>query len=289
MFTIQKVPSKSKNLLSVLLSLFISLTAFCQTNSYEIYALKFATLNFKMPISFSAVGSTSTDSTGICYMVYLLKGNNGRTILVDAGFTETPAMYNMQAFTYIQPDSVLKLININPTDITDLIITHPHWDHIGGIDLFPKAMLWMQEKDYNYFVGAAWQKEGDNSGFNSKDVYKIIQKNINKQLTLVKGDSVEIIPGIRVFTGSRHTYESQYVLVGSGSDKVIIASDNSWYYYNLTSLLSIPITFDQKAYIENLKRMKSMVKNIDMIIPGHDPLVFSKFPKVAEGVVKIKN
>ena len=32
-----------------------------------------------------------------------------------------------------------------------------------------------------------------------------------------------------------------------------------------------------------------MVKNIDLIIPGHDPLVFSKFPTIAEGVVKIKN
>jgi glyoxylase-like metal-dependent hydrolase (beta-lactamase superfamily II) len=289
MFTIQKAPSKPKTVISVLLILFIGLNACCQNNSYEIYALKFATLNFKMPIPFSAVGSTSKDSTDICYMVYLLKGNNGRSILVDAGFTETPAMYNMQAFTYMRPDSILKQININPTDITDLIITHPHWDHIGGIDLFPKAMLWMQEKDYNYFVGAAWQKDGDNSGFNSKDVYKIIQKNIDKQLTLVKGDSIEIIPGIRVFIGSRHTYESQYVLVGTGSDKVIIASDNTWLYYNLTSLLSIPITFDQKAFIENLKRMKSMVKNIDLIIPGHDPLVFSKFPKVAKGVVKIKN
>ncbi len=289
MFTIQKISSKPKTILSVLLILFIGLNAFCQNNSYKIYALKFATLNFKMPVSFSAVGSTSKDSTGICYMVYLLKGNNGRTILVDAGFTETPTMYNMQAFTYIRPDSILKKININPTDITDLIITHPHWDHIGGIDLFPKAMVWMQEKDYNYFVGTAWQKDGDNSGFNSKDVYKIIQKKIDKQLTLVKGDSIEIIPGIRVFIGSRHTYESQYVLVGTGSDKVIIASDNTWLYYNLTSLLSIPITFDQKAFIENLKRMKSMVKNIDLIIPGHDPLVFSKFPKVAEGVVKIKN
>ena len=288
MFTIQKVPSKPITFLSVLLFVFIGLNTFCQNNNYQIYALRFATLNFKTPIAFSAVGSTSKDSTGICYMVYLLKGNNGRTILVDAGFTETPAMYNMQAFTYIRPDSILKQININPTDITDLIITHPHWDHIGGVDLFPKAMVWMQEKDYNYFVGAAWQKEGDNSGFNSKDVYKIIQKNIDKQLTLVKGDSIEIIPGIRVFTGSRHTYESQYVLVGTGSDKVIIASDNTWLYYNLTSLLSIPITFDQKAFIENLKRMKSMVKNIDLIIPGHDPLVFSKFPKVAEGVVKIK-
>lgn len=227
--------------------MFIGLNTFCQNNSYEIYALRFATLNFKMPVAFSAVGSTSKDSTDVCYMVYLLRGNNGRTILVDAGFTETPPMYNMQAFTYIRPDSVLKQINITPNDITDLIITHPHWDHIGGIDFFPKAILWMQEKDYNYFVGEAWQKDGDNSGFNSKDVYKIIQKNIDKQLPLVKGDSVEIIPGIWGFIGSRHTYESQYDLVGSGSDKVIRASDNTWYYYNLTSLLSIPVTSDQKA------------------------------------------
>ncbi len=262
-------------------------TAFSQANNYDVYALKFATLNFKLPVSLMAVGTTRKDSTNICYMVYVVKGNN-RTILVDAGFTETPPMYNMRGFTYIRPDSILKRININPNDITDIILTHTHWDHIGGIDLFPNAMVWIQEKDYNYFVGTAWQKDVYNSGFNSKDVLKMVQKNVDKKLTLVKGDSVEIMPKITVFTGSKHTYESQFVSVGTGKDKVIIASDNAWYYYNLTSLLSIPITFDQKAYIQNLKRMEGMVKDIDFILPGHDPAVFSKFPKVAEDVVRIK-
>ena len=241
-----------------------------------------------MPLAFSAVGSTSKDSTGICYMVYLIKGKNGKNILVDAGFTEPLKKYPMQAFTYIRPDSILKRININPNDITDVIVTHPHWDHIGGIDLFPNAMVWMQKEDFNYFVRTAWQKGGDSENFTDKDVFKIIQKNIDGKLTLINGDSIEIMPNIKVFIGSKHTFESQYVLVGSGADKVIIASDNSWLYYNLTSLLSIPVTFDQKAYLKNLKRMRGMVKNIDLIVPGHDPLVFSKFPKVAEGVVKIK-
>jgi glyoxylase-like metal-dependent hydrolase (beta-lactamase superfamily II) len=271
-----------------LLLMAFSFTAFSQGNTYEIYALKFASLKFKIPVAAAAVGSTSKDSSGICYIVYLLKGNNGKIILVDAGFTETPAMYNIRAFTYMRPDSMLRKINIDPKDITDLVITHPHWDHIGGIDLFPSAMVWMQENDFNYFVGTAWQKGVDKSGFNSNDVNKIIQKNLNKKLTLVKGDSVEIIPGRRVFIGSKHTFESQYVLVENAANKVIIASDNSWLYYNLTSLLSIPITFDQKAYIKNLKRMRSMVKNRDLILPGHDPLVFSKFPGVADGVVRIK-
>lgn len=276
-------------------SVFISLLTICslhifsQNNHYTIFALKFASLKFKLPLAYAAVGSNSKDSIQGCYMIYLLKGNNGRTVLVDAGFSETPAMYSMSNFEYTRPDSILEKINIHPGDITDIIITHPHWDHVGCINLFPNAMAWMQEKDFNYFVGTAWQKEGDASEFNTKDVQKIIQKNLDKKLTLVKGDNIEIIPGIKVFIGSKHTYESQYALVGSGDSAVIIASDNAWFYYNLVNLLPIPITFDAKAYVRNLTRMRTMVKNIDFIIPGHDPLVFLKFPAVTEDVVKIKD
>ncbi len=288
MIFIKKVPSKLKPAVFILLFTVIGFNTFSQNNNYEIYALKFASLKFKFPVTLFAVGSNSKDSVQPCYMVYLLKGNNGKNILVDAGFTETPPVYNMAAFNYVRPDEMLKKINVDPSSITDIILTHPHWDHIGGIDLFPNAMVWMQEQDFNYFVGTAWQKGGDSSGFSGKDVIKIIQKNIAKKLTLVKGDSVEIMPGIRVFTGSKHTYESQYVLVGAGNDKVIIASDNSWLYYNLVNLLPIPLTFDTNAYLQNLKRMRAMVKNVDLILPGHDPLVFSKFSKVIEDVVKIK-
>ena len=288
MIFIQKIRSK---LQPVVLSLFftvIGLNAFSQNNNYEIYALKFASLKFKFPVTLFAVGSTSKDSVQPCYMVYLLKGKNGKNILVDAGFTETPPIYNMASFNYVRPDEMLKKINVDPASITDIILTHPHWDHIGGIDLFPNAMVWMQEQDFNYFVGDAWQNNIDSSGFSTKDVLKINQKKLNQKLQLVKGDSVEIMPGIRVFTGSKHTYESQYVLVGTGNDKVIIASDNSWLYYNLVNLLPIPLTFDTNAYLQNLKRMRAIVKNVDLILPGHDPLVFSKFPKVMEDVVKIK-
>ena len=285
---IKKVPSKIKPVVLFLFFIVIGFNAFSQNNNYEIYALKYASLKFKFPVTFFAVGSTSKDSIQPCYMVYLLKGKNGKNILVDAGFTETPTIYNMASFNYVRPDEMLKKINVDPASITDIILTHPHWHHIGGIDLFPNAMVWMQEQDFNYFVGDAWQNNIDSSGFNTKDVLKIKQKKLDKKLQLIKGDSVEIMPGIRVFTGSKHTYESQYVLVGTGHDKVIIASDNSWVYYNLVNLLPIPLTFDTNAYLQNLKRMKAMVKNVDLILPGHDPMVFSKFLKVIDDVVKIK-
>ena len=63
----------------------------------------------------------------------------------------------------MRPDSLLQRINVYPSDITDIIMTHPHYDHIGGINLFPKAKVWMQKDDFDYFVGEAWQdKETSN-------------------------------------------------------------------------------------------------------------------------------
>lgn len=273
----------------ILCACFVAITVnvSAQNNKYEIYALKFGERTNKIPVSDAAVGAKGNDSLNVCFMYWLLKGN-GKIILVDAGFTDDQPI-NPKFITWTRPDKVLEKINIKPGDVTDIILTHPHWDHIGGIDLYPDAMVWMQKDDYDYFVGAAWQKDGNKGGFNKTDVLKIVNRNLENKLTLVKGDDKEILPGIKVFIGSKHTYESQYVLVDTHSDKVIIASDNSWFYYNLTSLLPIPSTLDSKAYAKNLQRMKTMVKNIDLIIPGHDPLVFSKFPKVAEGVVKIKD
>jgi glyoxylase-like metal-dependent hydrolase (beta-lactamase superfamily II) len=81
-----------------------------------------------------------------------------------------------------------------------------------------------------------------------------------------------------------------YLLVNEDSkdDKILLASDASWFYYNLDKLLSVPLVIDPEAYVKALKRMKTLVSDPDLIIPGHDDLVFSKFPKVAEWIVKIE-
>jgi glyoxylase-like metal-dependent hydrolase (beta-lactamase superfamily II) len=261
-----------------------SVHLFSQQNVYTIYALEFEKIGWRPAISEIAVGSSLKDTLQANAVIWLLKGNNGKTILVDAGYIN-----NDHPKSYTSPDSVLQKLSIKPEDITDIVLTHTHWDHIGGIPLFPNAMVWVQEADYNYFVGAAWQPKGFTDGLDKNDVQKIVKKNIDGKLTLVKGDSIEIIPGIRVFIGSRHTFESQYVLVNGTSGKTVIASDNIWFYPNLKFLLPIPhLTFDPVGYVNQMKRMKRLVSDENLIIPGHDAAVFDKFPKVAEGVVKIE-
>jgi glyoxylase-like metal-dependent hydrolase (beta-lactamase superfamily II) len=257
-------------------------------DEYEVYALKFNESGYIQARDI-AVGTSSTDSVSVCNMFWYLKGSNGRNILVDAGFIDTANLLNGR---YEQPDIVLKRINVSPSDITDVIITHPHPDHIGGITLFPNAKVWMQKEDFVYFVSGAWKKEGYLSEFTGSDVRNIIEISLQGRLELVEGDNIEIISGIKVFTGSRHTYENQYLLVNSDSNtnRILLASDAIWFYFNLDNLLPIPTyTFDPGAYVEAMKRMKTMVTNPDYIIPGHDDLVFSRFPEVCKGIVKIGN
>jgi len=110
------------------------------------------------------------------------------------------------------------------------------------------------------------------------------------RLVLVNGDNHEIIPGIKVFTGSKHTFESQYVLVNTGINRIVLASDNIWIYYNLDHLrpASTGGTFDTTAYVKSMIRMKTQASKLKYIIPGHDARIFTLFPRVAEGVVKIE-
>jgi glyoxylase-like metal-dependent hydrolase (beta-lactamase superfamily II) len=281
---------KSYLISAILIIRFLNLNAQAPP-AYEIYALKYFGIH-SVPVSELALGAPGKDTMNMFFMYWLIRGNNGKNILVDAGFLNDLEIFKkLNTSFYIRPDSVLLELNLKADEITDIILTHPHWDHIDGIPLFPKAHIWIQKEDYNYFVGDAWQKEGRHGGFYKRDVDSLVSLNIAGKLTLVDGDDKEIIQGIKVYTGSRHTFNSQYVLVQTGADKVILASDNIWIYYNLDHLKSSPYpngTFDTIAYVKSMQRMKIQTSDIKYIIPGHDPAIFTRFPMVKPDIVKIR-
>src|SRR5581483_1894837 len=159
-----------KNIILFIL-LLIVITAHSQNEQYKIYALKFASSGHRWPISDWAAQGPTNDSVGIDFMIWLIKGTNGKNILVDAGFlNDIPDAKEFSVVNYTRPDSTLAKLHLKPTDITDIIVSHPHWDHIDGLDLFPNATIWMQNDDYYYCIGAAWQKNAFAGGFNKRDM-----------------------------------------------------------------------------------------------------------------------
>lgn len=279
-----------KFILLLLFGISVIPSARSQSPTYKVYAVKFAVSGYHFTAADWAKNAPVTDSVKINFMVWLIKGN-GKNILIDAGFLDDiEDAKEFEVINYIRPDSALAKLNINPGDITDIIFSHPHWDHIDGVSLFPNAHIWIQKEDFNYFVSTAWQKGQSNGGFARRDVRTMVDLNLAGKVTLVNGDDTEIIPGIKVFTGSRHTFNSQYVLVNTGSNKIVLASDNIWIYFSLEHMVpaSDGGTLDPVGYVKAMQRMKTMVTDEKYIIPGHDAKIFSRFPLVADGVVEIR-
>jgi len=224
------------------------------------------------------MGAPKDEKIDTIFAVWLIRGG-GRNILFDSGFHRQRWFKAWNIKNYLRPDEAVKLAGVKPEEITDIVISHAHWDHMGGIDLFPKATVWIQKEEFRYYTGAAWQPGGDHGGIDPEDVQELVRINTEGRLRLVDGDNIEIFPGIRTYTGARHTYASQYLRV-EGNPPFVLASDNSYLWRNLQERKA-SATFsgaDHPANIKNQARMIELAGSVDRVIPGHDALQFQKYP-----------
>jgi glyoxylase-like metal-dependent hydrolase (beta-lactamase superfamily II) len=245
---------------------------------YTIQAIRYGTIK-DFPVSDLVMGAPEGEKVDIAMVVWLIRGG-GRNVLFDSGFHREKWLKEFPSFTdYLRPDEAVKLAGVSPAEVTDVVISHAHWDHMGGIDLFPKAAVWIQEEEFSYYTGDAWKPGGKHGGIDPEDVKALEKIRKDGRLRLVEGDDVEIIAGIRAYTGARHTYASQYIRV-DGKTPFVLASDNCYLYRNLAEHKA-SATFseaDRPANIRNQARMVELAGSADRVVPGPDAKQFEKFP-----------
>jgi glyoxylase-like metal-dependent hydrolase (beta-lactamase superfamily II) len=254
--------------------------------NYEIYAIRYATLP-GFPVAELVAGAEPERKLDIAMMIWLVQGN-GRNILVDSGFYHERFFKDWQVRDFTKPSEALKRVGLKPEDITDVIISHMHWDHADGMDLFPNARIWIQKDELEYYAGEAWQSKDTHGGIDEEDVLTLVKLNTQGRVGMVQGDAQEIIPGVTCYTGGKHTYQSQYVGVQTAAGTVVLASDNMYLYENLERHAPIAATLDAASNLRAQDRMKQIATRPAFIVPGHDPAVFAKFPNPVPGVAKIQ-
>lgn len=254
--------------------------------SYEIYAIRYATIP-GFPVSELVAGAAPDRKIDIAMMIWLVRGD-GRNILVDSGFYHERFFKDWDVKDFTKPSETLSRVGLKPEDITDVIISHMHWDHADGMGLFPNARIWIQKDELEYYAGEAWQSKTTHGGIDKDDVLTVVKLNTEGRVGLVQGDNQEIIPGVTCYTGGKHTYQSEYVGVATAAGTVVLASDNMYLYENLEKHLPIAATLDAASNLRAQDRMKQIAARPDLIIPGHDPAVFTKFPNPTPGVAKIQ-
>lgn len=261
----------------VLLSILLALAAAQAQTPYTIEAIRYATIP-GFPLSSLVIGAPKDQRLDIAMVVWLIRGG-GRTVLFDSGFHRQKWIDQFRVADFLSPEQAVRQAGVEPSQVTDIIVSHAHWDHMGGIDLFPNAIVWIQKAEYEYYTGAAWQTGGRKGGIDPDDVLELVRRNTRGQLRLVDGDGVELLPGITAYSGARHTFASQYIRV-AGDTPYVLASDNCYLYENLRSHRASS-TFDPADVPANLaaqERMITLAGSADRVVPGHDPAQFQRFP-----------
>lgn len=254
---------------------------------YEVFAVRYGTLP-DFPVRSLVAGADSTRRMDVALMVWLLRGPADRTVLVDAGFYRDRFVQRWKPTDYVRPSDAVAATGVRPEDVTDIVVSHVHWDHLDGLDLFPRAHVWIQRAEYDHYVD-----DRDGTGrprqpaIDAEDAAMLARLRAAGRVTLVDGDGREILPGITVYTGGKHTYASQYAAVRTRRGTVVVASDNAYLYENLERRLPIAQTLDAASNLAAQARMLRLASDPRLVVPGHDPAVYQRFAEPGGRVARI--
>jgi len=154
-----------------------------------------------------------------------------KKILIDTGigFTEKPVIVRGNPVLFKgRLQELLQQENIKREDITDIIITHFHPDHIGGIYSedgqlnFPNARFHTHEDEWNYWHSSQSENQPEQfKYFIEKNITKLKEQNLH----LIKDDFIELLPGITTIKTDGHTPGQIAVIVHSQKQHLLYISD----------------------------------------------------------------
>src|SRR5580692_9908692 len=109
------------------LLMFLSFAGALAAQTYEIYGIRYATLK-DFAVSGLVAGADKNRKMDIAMYIWLIKGG-GRNILFDCGFYHDKFIQRWHPSDFVKPSEALEHAGLKADDITDVIISHIHWDH----------------------------------------------------------------------------------------------------------------------------------------------------------------
>ena len=241
---------------------------------YKIFAIRYATRDARRADHFIG-GDPHDGPMPMDYFTWVIVGPD-RVFLVDTGFTAEVAARRKRRFLRCPIES-LRQLDIDPDAVTDVILTHLHYDHVGNFHKLPHARFHLQERELAFATGRYVRYPYFGHGFEEEDIVGVVRLNFKRRLELYDGD-MELAPGLTLHFAPGHTAGLQVVRVHTERGHVVLASDASHYYENIRTNRPFIAAVDIGAMLDAFRKVERLADSPHHIIPGHDPLVMHQYP-----------
>jgi len=244
---------------------------------YELFAIRYATREARRADHFIG-GDPHDGPMPMDYFVWVAKSAE-RAFVIDCGFTEETAKKRKRTFLR-DPIDALKLVGVDAGAVQDVILTHLHYDHVGGVARFPKAQFHLQQPEIHYATGRYMQYHRLAHSFEVEDIVGVVRLNFEHRVTFHNG-AAGLAPGITLHPVGGHSMGLQFVKVHTRRGWVVLASDTTHYYENMMTGRPFTTALHIGLMLEAYDTLRREAPTPQHIVPGHDPLVMKFYPPPA--------
>ncbi len=254
---------------------------------YEVLALRYATTRPDRPRkeNFFPGMDLHDGPMPLDYFIWLIRGE-GRTIVVDTGFGPEQANRRGRLLLH-EPATMLERVGVRAAEVSDVILTHLHYDHAGGLSSYPSATFHLQDEEMRFATGRQMCHSCMSAPFECTDVMEAVKLVFDRRVRFHDGDTT-LFPGIELFRIGGHSGGLQVVRVATRRGGLVLASDAFHFNENRRRRAPFPIVYHLGDMLEGFTRCEELAHGReDLLVPGHDPEVMRRWPLWHEDVADI--
>lgn len=157
-------------------------------------------------------------------------------------------------------DRQLELVGHKVSDVTHLLVSHLHWDHTGGLYLFPQAQFYVMTGELQY---AYWPAAGGPL-FRREDIEPTrgyAWNQIDSEELDLFGDG-----SIRMLHMPGHTPGNASFVVRLANRTIVLAGDTAHLYSGYNGELPMPSDYSSLDSVRSLRRLRLLAQGLDAML-----------------------